>query len=110
LSALVITKLDILDHLAEIPVGVEYEYRGAAISEFPAAVEAVAELKVRYRVLPGWQQSTFGLRDYAQLPARAQEYLRFLSDQVGVAIAVVSTGPQRDQTIWLKEQWPVIGG
>jgi len=103
LSALVITKLDILDHLAEIPVGVEYEYRGEPLAEFPAEVEAVTELKVRYRIMPGWQESTFGLRDYAQLPAKAKDYLRFLSDQVGVEIAVVSTGPQRDQTIWLKE-------
>ena len=105
LSALVITKLDILDHLAEIPVGVEYEYRGEPLPEFPAEVEAVGELKVRYRVLPGWQQPTFGLQDYSQLPAKAKDYLRFLSDQVGVEIASVSTGPQRDQTIWLKEQW-----
>jgi adenylosuccinate synthase len=105
LSALVITKLDILDHLAEIPVGVEYEYRGEPLTEFPAEVEAVGELKVRYRVLPGWQQPTFGLQDYSQLPAKAKDYLRFLSDQVGVEIASVSTGPQRDQIIWLKEKW-----
>jgi len=105
LSALVITKLDILDHLAEIPVGVEYEHRGEPLTEFPAEVEAVGELKVRYHVLPGWQQSTFGLQDYSQLPAKAKDYLRFLSDQVGVEIASVSTGPQRDQTIWLKELW-----
>jgi adenylosuccinate synthase len=108
LSALVITKLDILDHLAEIPVGVEYEYRGEPLSKFPAEVEVVAELRVRYHVLPGWQQSTFGLRDYAQLPAKAKDYLRFLSDQVGVEIAMVSTGPQRDQTIWVKDPWSVV--
>jgi adenylosuccinate synthase len=105
LSALVITKLDILDHLAEIPVGVEYECRGKPLTEFPAEIEAVGELKVRYRVLPGWQQPTFGLQDYSHLPAKAKDYLRFLSDQVGVEIASVSTGPQRDQIIWLKEQW-----
>jgi len=108
LRALVITKLDILDHLAEIPVGVEYEYRGEPLSEFPAEVEVVAELRVRYHVLPGWQQSTFGLRDYAQLPAKAKDYLRFLSGQVGVEIAMVSTGPQRDQTTWLKDGWSVV--
>ena len=103
LSALVITKLDILDHLAEIPVGVEYEYRGEPLAEFPAEVEAVTELKVRYRTMPGWQEPTFGRCDYARLPAKAKDYLRFLSDQVGVEIAMVSTGPERNQTIWLKE-------
>ena len=57
--------------------------------------------RARYQALPGWQESTFGLRDYSQLPQKAQDYLRFLSDQVGVKIAMVSTGPERDQTIWL---------
>ena len=103
LSALVITKLDILDHLAEIPVGVEYEFRGKRFSEFPAEIEILEGVKVRYEVLPGWQKSTFAVRDFNQLPARAQDYLRFLADQVGVSIAMVSTGPERDQTIWLEE-------
>jgi len=103
LKALVITKLDILDHLAEIPVGVEYDLGGKATREFPSEIEALEQIKVRYHVMPGWQQPTYGLKDYAQLPGKAQDYLRFLADQVGVEIAVVSTGPQRDQTIWMKE-------
>ena len=103
LSALMITKLDILDHLAEIPVGVEYEYRGRRFSDPPPEIETLEGLNVHYRTLPGWQQSTFGLRDYSQLPVRAKDYLRFLSDQVGVEIAMISTGPERDQTIWIDE-------
>jgi len=105
LSALIITKLDILDHLAEIPVGVEYEYRGARFAEFPAELDILENVQVRYQVVPGWQQPTFGLRDYSQLPPKAKDYLRFLSDQVGVQIAMVSTGPQRDQAIWLQDEW-----
>jgi len=103
LKALVITKLDILDPLAQIPVGVEYELDGRPITEFPSEVETLERVKVRYHVMPGWQQSTYGLKDYAQLPRKAQDYLRFLGEQVGVEIAVVSTGPQRDQTIWMRE-------
>jgi adenylosuccinate synthase len=103
LSALVITKLDILDPLAEIPVGVEYTYRGEKIKDFPAEAEVLEQLKVSYRTLPGWQQSTYGLRDFAQLPARAQDYLKFLADQVGVEIAMISTGPARDQLIWAEQ-------
>ena len=102
LTALVITKLDILDHLSEIPVGVEYEYGGRPISDFPAEIEVLERVKVRYEVLPGWQQSTFGLQDYAQLPPNAQAYLRFISEQIGVEIAMVSTGPGREQTIWME--------
>lgn len=103
LSALVITKLDILDHLAEIPVGVAYELGGRRFIDFPPEVETLEEMKVRYQVVPGWRESTCGLRAYAQLPRKAQDYLRFLSDQVDVEIAMVSTGPEREQAIWIDE-------
>jgi len=110
LSALVVTKLDILDHLTEIPVGVEYDCNGRKLTDFPAEISTLEHLKVHYEVLPGWQQSTFGLKDYAQLPGRAKDYLRFLSDSVGTEILMVSTGPQRDQTIWVNERSRVISG
>jgi adenylosuccinate synthase len=58
-------------------------------------------VKVRYQVLPGWQQPTFGLRNLDALPQKARDYLSFLSEQVGVEIAMVSTGPARDQAIWI---------
>jgi len=103
LSALIITKLDILDHLAEIPVGVAYEYRGERLDDFPSNIAILEELKVHYKTMPGWQQPTFGTTDFAKLPQKARDYLQFLSDQAGVEIAVVSTGPERHQTIWMKE-------
>lgn len=106
LSALVITKLDILDHLAEIPVGVEYTLNGRALYDFPAEAEALDRVRVRYEVLPGWQESTFGLQDYSRLPRKAKDYLEFLSTQTGVEIAMVSTGPGREQAIWMEDsQW-----
>ena len=103
LSALVITKLDILDHLAEIPVGVEYEYKGKRFRDLPAEIAALENLKVHYRMVPGWQQPTFGLRGASELPQKAQDYLRYLSDQVEVEIAMVSTGPERDQAVWFNQ-------
>jgi len=99
LSAMIITKLDILDTLDEIPVGMEYEYEGKRFTSFPADVDILDQVKVRYRVLPGWKQPTFGLQDFSKLPQKAKDYLQFLSDQVGVEIAMVSTGPEREQTI-----------
>ncbi|MBI1941067.1 MAG: adenylosuccinate synthetase, partial [Acidobacteria bacterium] len=72
-------------------------------ADFPAEIDVLEQLKVRYQMMPGWEQSTFGLRDFARLPEKAKDYLKFLSDQVGVEIIMVSTGPQRDQTIWLRE-------
>ncbi len=103
LSAMIITKLDILDTLDEIPVGMEYEYEGKRFTSFPADVDILDLVKVHYRVLPGWKQSTFGLQDFSKLPQKARDYLQFLSDQVGVEIAMVSTGPEREQTIWRDE-------
>jgi adenylosuccinate synthase len=103
LSALIITKLDILDTLDEIPVGMEYEYEGRRFTSFPADVDIVDQIKVHYQVLPGWKQPTFGLQEFSKLPQKAQDYLHFLSDQVGVEIAMVSTGPEREQAIWCDE-------
>jgi adenylosuccinate synthase len=103
LSAMIITKLDILDTLDEIPVGMEYEHRGKKFTSFPADIDVLDEIKVHYRVLPGWKQSTFGLKEFSKLPQKAQDYLHFLSDQVGVEIAMVSTGPEREQAIWCDE-------
>ena len=100
LNAMIITKLDILDTLDEIPVGMEYEYQGKRFTSFPADVDILDQIKVQYQVLPGWKQPTFGLQEFSKLPQRAQDYLQFLSDQVGVEIAVVSTGPEREQAIW----------
>ena len=103
LTALVITKLDILDTLEEIPVGLEYEYEGKRFRSFPADADVLDHVKVHYRVLPGWKQSTFGLTDYSQLPQKAQDYLNFLADQVELEIMMVSTGPERGQAIWCDE-------
>jgi adenylosuccinate synthase len=101
LDALIITKLDILDPLAEIPVGVVYEYKGKRFKDFPPEIECLEQMKVHYRTFPGWQESTYGATDAAQLPARAQDYLKLLADQVGVRIAMVSTGPEREHCVWM---------
>jgi adenylosuccinate synthase len=103
LEALIITKLDILDSLREIPVGLAYEYQGKRFTDFPPDVETLEGVQVHYRTLPGWLEPTFGLKDYSRLPEKAKDYLGFLSSQVGVEIAMVSTGPERDQALWLED-------
>jgi len=103
LNAFIITKLDILDCLSEIPVGLAYEYQGQRFTDFPPDVDILDKVQVHYQTLPGWLESTFGLQDFSKLPQKAKDYLRFLSGQVGVEIAMVSTGPERDQVIWLEE-------
>ncbi|MGH9475920.1 MAG: adenylosuccinate synthase [Terriglobales bacterium] len=99
LQSLIVTKLDVLDHLERIPVCTAYRMRGEVVQSFPAAAADWDKLEPYYEELPGWQSSTAGMTAAAQLPARARAYLDFLSQQTGLEIGMVSTGPERDQTI-----------
>jgi adenylosuccinate synthase len=65
----------------------------------PAAAEDLAEVTPEYRALPGWQSDTYGVQDAAKLPGKALDYLKFISDFLGVEIGMISTGPERDATI-----------
>ena len=99
IDTLVVTKLDVFDTQREIQVCVGYRYKGAAIREMPAAAEQFAEVTPVYRTLRGWCSSTYGIREADALPQAARDYLRFISDEIGVEIGMVSTGPERDATI-----------
>jgi adenylosuccinate synthase len=100
---LVITKLDILDELADIPVCVGYEINGKVTDEIPADVSGLESIKPHYITLKGWRQSTVGITDFDKLPQAAQDYLRFQERESGARIGMVSTGPDRDQTMVLPE-------
>ncbi len=99
LDSWIVTKLDILDSLAEIPVCIGYQCGRAVVTEMPATAEALNEVTPVYQTLVGWQSSTLGLSEFSQLPQRARDYLRFISDQTGIEIGLVSTGPEREQSI-----------
>jgi len=99
ITALVVTKLDVLDQLAEIPVCVGYRYKGTPLREMPPEVDVLEAVEPDYQTLPGWQTSTRGLADYRQLPQKARDYLQFVAEQVEVEIGMISTGPQRSETI-----------
>ena len=99
LDSLIVTKLDILDALDEIPVCIAYQRDGSPTQELPAVAEAWESVRPVYRTLPGWKQSTFGVTRYEQLPNEARAYLEFVREQLGVEIAMISTGPERDQTV-----------
>ena len=103
ITSLVVTKLDVLDHLAEIPVCVGYRYKGAPLREMPAEADLFEQVEPEYVARPGWQASTRGLTDYNQLPQKARDYLKFVAEQAGVEIGMVSTGPQREETILVPE-------
>jgi len=99
IDSLVVTKLDVFDTQKEIQVCIGYKYRGAKLSEMPAEVEVLAEITPEYKTLPGWQQRTDHIRAAQELPKAASEYLKFISDWLGVEIGMISTGPERDATI-----------
>ncbi len=99
LDSLIVTKLDVLDTLEEIPVCTAYEYEGSRLEEMPPRADTLAKVRPVYETLPGWQQSTFGLQRYSDLPKRACAYLEFISNKLGIEISMISTGPEREQTI-----------
>jgi adenylosuccinate synthase len=96
---MVVTKLDVLDDLDEIPVCVGYRIGGVTTSEMPATVRELAKAEPVYEVLPGWQSSTEGISEWDKLPAAARAYVLFLEDLTGVEAGCVSTGPERTQTV-----------
>jgi len=99
LDALAVMKLDVLDELDPIQVCTKYRYHGEILTEFPNETDVLAECEPVYETVPGWRQSTIGTTDEAKLPSACQEYIRYLESVVGVPIALISTGPRRDQTI-----------
>ena len=94
-------KLDVLDGLETVRLGVGYKYEGKEIEVMPYGAEACAQCEVIYEEFPGWEQSTYGITDWDQLPETAKQYLKRLSEVSGCPIAVVSTGPDRAHTIML---------
>jgi adenylosuccinate synthase len=100
---LVVTKLDVLDELEEIPICVGYEIDGKVTDEIPADVYGLEKIKPVYTKLKGWRESTEGITEFDRLPKTAQEYLRFQERESGAKIGMVSTGPDRDQTMALPE-------
>jgi adenylosuccinate synthase len=98
-DSMVITKLDVLDHLDEIPVCVEYRRCGQTLESMPATTREIETIEPVYQMLPGWSTPTAGISRYEELPARAREYVEFLEARTGVEAGCISTGPERNQTI-----------
>jgi adenylosuccinate synthase len=98
-NGLCITKLDVLDGLELIRICTGYRVAGAPLALLPTGAEAVAECEPVYEELPGWTENTFGVKSFDALPQAARAYLRRIETLTGVPIAMVSTGPERDETI-----------
>jgi adenylosuccinate synthase len=99
LDSLVITKLDVLDGFKEIKICTGYRYKGSLLSSFPPEIGVLERCEPEYIALPGWKGETAGIRAFDDLPQPARDYLNRISDLVQAEISIVSTGPDRTETI-----------
>src|SRR5262249_47698641 len=99
LSRLVVTKLDVLDEFAEVRVAVGYEDGGRPLRAFPTSARALERAAPVWRTFPGWRSPPTGGRRGRDLPAPARAYLEWIEAEVGVPIALVSVGAERDAEV-----------
>ncbi len=102
INGIALTKLDILDGFEEIKVCTGYRLDGDIIDYLPASESAQKRLEPIYEVIPGWSGSTAGARSWAELPAEAIKYVRRVEELIGAPVALLSTSPERDDTILVK--------
>lgn len=102
LSAMILTKLDVLDKLETIKICVGYRHQGQEITYPPLDTDEFEQCEPIYEELPGWQSSTFGITEFDQLPENARAYVRRIEALCELPIAIVSTGPERNETIRLQ--------
>ncbi len=98
-SGLCVTKLDVLDELESIQICVGYSIDGEEIAGLPVVVEQFAQCEPIYEEWSGWQESTVGIANYSDLPEKARAYLARIEELAGVPVDIISTGPDREQTI-----------
>ena len=102
-QGLVLTKLDVLDGMKELKVCVGYRIDGELVMRLPAAMGAQARAEAVYETMPGWAGSTRGARSWAELPAEAVKYVRRIEELVEAPVTLVSTSPERDDTILVRD-------
>ncbi|MFT9399442.1 adenylosuccinate synthase [Acetobacter sp.] len=102
-NGLALTKLDVLDGFDEIKICVGYELDGQQIERFPSAPAAQARIKPIFETMEGWKDTTHGARSWADLPAQAIKYVRRIEELVGAPVTLLSTSPDRDDTILMRD-------
>ncbi len=103
INGIALTKLDVLDTLSELKVCTSYDLNGSQIARFPSSMSDQAAVKPIYESMPGWDKSTQGARSWADLPSNAIKYIRRIEELIGAPVALLSTSPQRDDTILVRD-------
>lgn len=105
LDYIAVTRLDILDTFSKIKICTGYRYKGEVLNQFPPLLKVVESCEPVYEELDGWEEDTPGVKNFEDLPSKARDYLKRLSDLLETEICMVSTGPRREQTIILEDVW-----
>jgi adenylosuccinate synthase len=103
IQGIALTKLDVLDAIGEIKVCIGYELDGARLDRLPAGQAAQTKVVPIYETLDGWTESTANARSWADLPAQAVKYVRYIEELIGAPVALLSTSPERDDTILVRD-------
>ena len=103
IDGIALTKLDVLDGFDEIKICTGYMLDGEPIGWLPADAAAQARIEPVYETLKGWQETSFGARSWADLPANAVRYVRYIEELIGAPVTLLSTSPERDDTILVKD-------
>lgn len=107
ISGIALTKLDVLDGMPELKICVGYRLNGELLDYFPANSKAQAAVEPVFETVPGWSDSTRGAQSWADLPAEAIKYIRRLEELIDAPVAMVSTSPEREDTILVRD--PFVG-
>ena len=103
IQGIVLTKLDVLDGLSELKIGIGYRLDGKTISRLPASPAAQAAAEPVFETIEGWSGSSAGARSWADLPAQAVKYVRRIEELVGAPVILLTTGPEREDTIVVRD-------
>ena len=102
-DGIALTKLDVLDGFDDLKICVGYDFDGETFEYFPSSQKIQANIRPNYESLKGWSQSTQGVRSWADLPATAVKYIRRVEELIGVPVTLLSTSPEREDTILIKD-------
>jgi adenylosuccinate synthase len=103
IDGIALTKLDVLDGFSEIKVCVGYTLDGEKLNRLPAGINAQSRVAPIWETFEGWSQSTRGARRWADLPAQAVKYVKFIEELIECPVTLLSTSPERDDTILMKD-------
>ena len=103
ITGMALTKLDVLDGFDVLKICVGYDCRGERLDYFPSNAADQAKCTPIYEEMPGWSETTYGARSWAELPANAVKYIRRVEELTGIPVALLSTSPERDDTILVRD-------